>query len=248
MSDTSKAVTLISLFIIASTFLVIVVWKAISAAMSVTVTLAEWVASVLSWLVNALIVLGAVTGVAVAVLIAVWILVALFEQIQIKLDNILTGNHVVLTRLKELVAGKPEKIAPIVIAGVVQTLILVLKDSAINPTLKLLLSCSVWTLATLLNLTVAEWKPNQTFGRWGIILMVLIPLGVGLVVTAYLGFFDPSKLQEKIVAIRTWFNNQNFEDKMAGIMIAAFIMLMPVASYILWRGRQPANTGTAEKV
>ena len=78
--------------------------------------------------------------------------------------------------------------------------------------------------------------------------MVLIPLGVGLVVTAYLGFFQPSKLQDELEAIRTWFNNQNFEDIRAGIMIAVFIMLMPLASFILWRGRRPTNTGTARQV
>ncbi len=239
-----KEIAAIVAAIVGGIFLVIVLWKAFVATLSITVTLAEVVVTIVYWLVNTLIVVAAVGALAAVILLGFLLLVVLLQHIKDKLDDIFQLNQQTLARIKSLTVGKPEKFAPVAIAGVVQCLVLVLKDSSVTPVVKILLSVSIWTFATLLNLTLAEWKWNRTFGWSGIALMTLIPVLLVSSAVAYLAFFEPSKLDEQVQAIRDWLNKQTLIDGFAWSLIAAFILMMPMASFILHRGRRKMELAT----
>jgi hypothetical protein len=245
MRDIAVVIAAVVVAVLGFILLCVVFIHAIQLTWNLALSLSESLVALAGWLLNAIVFVALAGGLVVAVLLAGLAAVLMFKALERKVIELVDLNREVAAGVKKLIAGKPDKFAPVVIAGVVQCLILVLKDSAVTPAMKVLLSVAVWTLATLLNLALAEWKWNRTFGKWAIFLMVLVPLGVAAAAVAYLGFFEPAKFDQEVEAVREWLGKQSPEDIVAGAMIVLFILLMPVAAFILYRGRRSASPAAA---
>lgn len=218
-------------------FGIVVVGKAAELIYHSGVALALWAQSGLQFVLSASVVLLPVFAV---VLAAVWMVEKIREQFLAttkRLDEMARENRESLAAIKERLAPKPDKIAPVLITGFVQTLVLTLKDSAIVQPYKTLLSVCIWVIATIVTLCVFEQKSLRQLG-WllaGVFVLVL------MATLAFLGVsVSGPQWAQQWQNIRDYWAARDVYEMAVVIFIALVMLTMPLGVAIVHRKRKGA--------